>query len=355
MMELTSHLLDQVQRHPAMQPQDALKLCHQCAYGVEHLLSSPDNVRAYLYHECSLVGKTDEPLIEPIGLGMLRINLGAWNRLELPIEWLLRMFYATAREARPDPLSIFQGACMAVTTLAANGALPFSLSEWLDALRTYPTDAPVALHHSDHYRVFEDPHYRVVSASFRNALSVLSHLPNRKNVTVIAIDGRAASGKSTLAEQLRAITDCSIVHMDDFFLPAAKRTHDRLSMPGGNIDHERFSGEILPHLSHSAPFSYRIYSCQTGAFQGVSQVTSPSLRIVEGSYAHHPAFGEYAQLKVFLTVSEEEQARRLMFRNPSLFAKFTEAWIPMEERYFTEFAIRSSAHLTLSTDPETDV
>ena len=35
---------------------------------------------------------------------------------------------------------------------------------------------------------------------------------------LVAIDGRCASGKSTLAKDLQKQLDCNVIHMDDFYL-----------------------------------------------------------------------------------------------------------------------------------------
>ena len=54
-------------------------------------------------------------------------------------------------------------------------------------------------------------------------------------ISVIALDGRAAAGKSTLAAALAETLQAAVSHMDDFFLPLALRTPQRLAQPGGNI------------------------------------------------------------------------------------------------------------------------
>ena len=69
---------------------------------------------------------------------------------------------------------------------------------------------------------------------------------------VIAIDGKCATGKTTLAARLASGLDADVIHMDDFFLPPAKRTQQRLSEPGGNVDYERFMEEVLLQLSLSS-------------------------------------------------------------------------------------------------------
>ena len=58
-------------------------------------------------------------------------------------------------------------------------------------------------------------------------LQALEEIPGE--VKVIAIDGRCASGKSTLAQQLAGLTGAGIIHMDDFFLPRELRTEERLT------------------------------------------------------------------------------------------------------------------------------
>lgn len=66
---------------------------------------------------------------------------------------------------------------------------------------------------------------------------------------VAAIDGNAAAGKSTLAARIAAFFapqySVNVFHMDDFFLPGALRTPERLAEPGGNVHYERFQDEVL--------------------------------------------------------------------------------------------------------------
>lgn len=62
---------------------------------------------------------------------------------------------------------------------------------------------------------------------------------------LVAIDGRSASGKTTLVNALAEQFHTSVVHMDDFFLPVELRTPERFAMPGGNVHFERFQEEFL--------------------------------------------------------------------------------------------------------------
>ena len=84
----------------------------------------------------------------------------------------------------------------------------------------------------------------------------LESLLSRGVPVVLTIDGRAASGKSSLALTLAKNYSGRVVHMDDYFLPQELRTAERLTEPGGNLHYERFVAEILPGLRDEAGFSY---------------------------------------------------------------------------------------------------
>ncbi|MCL2576708.1 MAG: hypothetical protein FWE27_01470 [Defluviitaleaceae bacterium] len=163
---------------------------------------------------------------------------------------------------------------------------------------------------------------------------------------VIAIDGRAAAGKTTLASRLASELNASIIHMDDFFLPGGLRTAERLVEPGGNIHYERFTEEILPYIKKIIPFSYKIFDCARADFNGIREVSSEPVRIVEGSYSCHPIFGDYATLRIFCDISPEMQIERIENRNGKNVAKiFAEKWIPLEENYFKFFRVKEAADI----------
>ena len=153
--------------------------------------------------------------------------------------------------------------------------------------------------------------------------------------TVIAIDGPAASGKSTLAAALAEELHAGVIHMDDFYLPAALRTPERLAKPGGNVDYGRFVNEVLPYLYDKTPLRYRKFNCHTMAFDGIETLPATEWHIVEGTYSLHPLLGGYEDLRLFCTVDADEQRRRLLARGGEEALKdFDEKWIPMEEKYF---------------------
>lgn len=165
---------------------------------------------------------------------------------------------------------------------------------------------------------------------------------------VIAIDGPAAAGKSTLAARLGERYGAQVFHMDDFFLQPHQRSEQRLKAPGGNVDYERFLSQVLLPLQTGAPFDYEAYNCQTGLMEP-RQAQSAPIYIVEGAYALRPDLQPYYDLKVFLDVDPDLQAARILKRNGDRMARrFFQEWIPLETAYFEAFDIRGISDILLS-------
>lgn len=166
---------------------------------------------------------------------------------------------------------------------------------------------------------------------------------------LIAIDGRCAAGKSTLADLLGQRLQCSVFHMDDFFLQPHQRTEERLKEAGGNVDRERFAEEVLKPLSEGNNVLYRPFDCHTMDFSAVVEVPFGQIAVVEGSYSCHPELWDFYGIHIFLNVKSEEQLRRIEKRNGANYEMFKNKWIPLEESYFKEFGIMERCELVFET------
>ena len=173
----------------------------------------------------------------------------------------------------------------------------------------------------------------------------IDELLAQKDYVIVAIDGPCTSGKTSLAGKLCEIYNCNVFHMDDFFLRPEQRTAERFAEIGGNVDYERFMDEVLLPLKAGLPFAHHPFDCKTFTLSEPVCVTPKKLNIIEGSYSHHPYFGDPYDLKIFLTVTPEVQRQRVLERSAFLHKRFFEEWIPMEQKYFSEFDIPSKAHL----------
>ena len=174
----------------------------------------------------------------------------------------------------------------------------------------------------------------------------------KKQPMLIAIEGRCASGKTTLADRLEKKLKCNVIHMDHFFLRPQQRTKKRLSEPGGNVDYERFLEEIILPFKKGKPFSYREFNCKSMDFVSEIQVEPNRLTIVEGAYCCHPQLWDFYDLRVFLNVEQEEQLRRIKGRNGEKASiTFRNRWIPLEEQYFTAYHIAERCDYVFESAP----
>lgn len=349
-MNICKYIKSQLELHSSMQPQDVIKLCYQAAFGAEHLLLDKERALIYFNEEYENTEPHASNLYEQISPEIYRINLSAWKDSNMPSDWLFEMFVNSMKPVENGDALFLEY----LKTLDENfEKLPFSfsLNEWLDFKANYLKDGIRAIHHSQTYRDAEKPAYRIVDARFIRLLPLLqkaSQITTSNFAKVIAIDGRAASGKSTMADDLKLILGAGIVHMDDFFLPLSLRTPERFQTPGGNVHHERFKEDVLPHISNDTAFSYRRFDCHIMDYNGTRFVNESDWRVVEGAYSLHPILGDYADLKVFSTIDPEKQMKRIAKRNGLEMAeRFRTAWIPMEEMYYEHYKIKDKCDLVL--------
>lgn len=161
------------------------------------------------------------------------------------------------------------------------------------------------------------------------------------NTLIIGIDGRAASGKSTLASYLKDYFDATVFHVDDYFLPIERKLPSRLKEPGGNFDYERMEKELFHHL-HDSNVSIRKFNCKTQELSHFEDVQLGNIIIIEGVYSLHPKFYPFYDLKIFLDVDKEEQLKRILNRsNETMLKRFQDEFLPLEELYFETTNLRS--------------
>ena len=167
---------------------------------------------------------------------------------------------------------------------------------------------------------------------------------------LLALDGRCASGKTTMAERLQRVLPCNVIHMDDFYLPFSQRAAERMAEPGGHIWVERLRTEVLEPLRAGRKISYLPYDCHADRFLPPRKADPVLPTLVEGSYSCDPALRVLYDCCVFLDITPEYQRERLLRRNPESFEVFQTMWIPREEYYFKHCEIRSHCDFVLTAE-----
>ena len=316
-MEFENYLIQEIHNHPSVRPRDIVKMCYQAAFGAEHLLADEEKARRYFEQEFDMIEPGNGTLYEEISDRVCRVNFAVWKEMKLPKEYLYRIFVESARNYKGDKelflkyLDIASDVIRKMNESAIddtinthansvnerivdridmvdtinvdkitinNQQIHGNEEEWKKFLEEYKSKGMPVVHHSEEYRNNEKPSYRIVDTSYMRLIPILQYVLKMENnnnyseknvsialnnnkVGIIAIDGRAASGKTTMAEQLSNILDADIVHMDDFFLPLELRTDTRLNEAGGNIHYERFIEEVLSYINIKETFEYRKFDC----------------------------------------------------------------------------------------------
>ena len=335
-----------------MGPRDAVKLIYQNEFGGEHLIADPAQSLEGLRAEYAATPHDPSvPLWEDIGNGMVRIQLGGLDPLEYPLEALNRDFVRST-ELHRGSMNAFFKKLGVLRELTREGAFGFTSEELEGYLGPYIASGCPTVSHSADYRAAYHPAYRLVLRSVCLPLLVreAQAMSKKRGRVVIALDGRCASGKTTLARRLEERWGWSVIHMDHFFLRPEQRSPERYAQPGGNIDHERFLEEMLLPLRKGEPFAYRPFDCHSQTLLAPIPFRPSPVVLVEGSYACHPALWDQYDLRAFLTVDRERQMERILSREGEEYAQvFREKWIPLEERYFSACGVENRCDYRLET------
>jgi uridine kinase len=143
------------------------------------------------------------------------------------------------------------------------------------------------------------------------------------DVRVVAIDGGAASGKSSLAAQLAdRLDEAAVLHTDDLL--------------DGWTDQftfwSRLRAEVFAPLAAGQAARYRRYDWIARQFRDWVEVPIVKTLVVEG-VSSIEACADYLALAIMLEVDRAERERRWIDRDGALQPEWT-AWLDNEERYF---------------------
>lgn len=346
----------QTARYPKMQPQDVVKLVYQHVFGNGHMIRDRESSLDFIRKEYETVkfahkgaDVSDLPFSEDIGNWYARIHLLKVEDDEQLIS-LNDAFIASAALGGGN-LEYFLSRLYFLNELASYGMFEFDEEDMAEYLAEYEKQNYPVVSHSQRYKEFYDPAYRVIDARYIRLLPLITRirqLMKEKDKVIVALDGRAASGKTTAAELLALLFDAAVIHMDDFFLPPELRTRERLAQPGGNIHYERFKEEVIRYIKKREDFSYWRFDCSVMDYGGRVDVEAKPLVIVEGAYSQHIEYRSVYDLKVFFDIEPRWQQEQILNRNgQEMLGMFRDVWIPMEEKYFEHSEIRDKSDMVI--------
>lgn len=166
--ELEGVLRSHAEKYPAMEVTDAVKLIYQNEFGGGHLIKDEDACLGYLRREYEAVKKDEKaPLYEPIGNGIVRVNLGAVKAEDL--EKLGKAFIRSAA-IHQGSLDSFKEKLEVLRRLTAEGRFRFDEQALHNYLQAYEKAGFPAVSHSEAYRRAYCPAYRIVERCAANEI-----------------------------------------------------------------------------------------------------------------------------------------------------------------------------------------
>ncbi|MDD3702536.1 MAG: hypothetical protein PHC55_13000 [Bacteroidales bacterium] len=172
MKDFKDYLIEQLNLHPSMQPQDVVKMCYQAAFGAEHLLDDVHAAKQYFVSEYDSVPAKNIALYEEISPDFCRVNMSAWKANGLPADLLFQLFYMTASTPHGSKELLLEYLSLA-EEVVSNGKTAFTADEWKAYVEKYKADGIKAVHHSQAYRKKECPSYRVISSRLLSLILIL--------------------------------------------------------------------------------------------------------------------------------------------------------------------------------------
>ncbi len=343
-MNIQQALIEQARLHPQMEPRDLFKFLYQAVFGCEHLMTDPDEMLRRIQEEEKSLSPQKRS-VEPLGEHYSRIPLGL-----LDPKTLGHLFCRSAKEGPKGTVEQLEEVLATGEVLVKKGYFSFDWLAFSRALTLWKEQGYPALHHSSAYRNAYSPAYRVVENRYLPFLPLFSKIDRAlaQGAFTLAIEGGSASGKSTLGALLEQRYDCTLFHMDDFFLRPEQRTPARFAEAGGNVDWERFLEEVLTPLAQNKPIAYRRFDCASGALLPPEIIHPRPLRVIEGVYSMHPQLAGAYDFSVFLEIDPAQQRARIEKRNSAPMAeRFFKEWIPLEQDYFQKLQIKERCTLII--------
>jgi uridine kinase len=164
----------------------------------------------------------------------------------------------------------------------------------------------------------------------------------RPGPVLVALDGRSAAGKSTLAAAVAARVGGHVIDGDDFYSGGTAETWDEMSAAekaSHCIDWRR-QRPVLEKLSRGEPASWRPYDWETddGSLSGPPVTCDPApVIILDGAYSARPELADLFHLRVLLEAPTDLRKKRLVQREGEDYrVDWNRRWDDAEQWYFAQ-------------------
>lgn len=165
--------------------------------------------------------------------------------------------------------------------------------------------------------------------------------------TLIAVDGRSGSGKSTfatdLAKYLEATASVAILRLEELY-------------HGWDGLHRSFDlyNQLLPQLADGQGITYPIWNWEADTLGAPKNLVPADVVIIEGVGALHGGAREFLDLGIWLEAPENFRRDRALARDGQTYSPYWQMWAEQEERYLQAQQPSQAATLMMRTDLDQD-
>ena len=160
---------------------------------------------------------------------------------------------------------------------------------------------------------------------------------------VIAVDGPAGSGKTTLAAQLGERLDDSLVLNTDQLYPGWDGLEDGA---------QRLVDDVLLPLSAGLAAAVRPWDWSSGSEGEPRELPACATLIVDGAGCGSRAGAPFLSMIIWLDADVELRQQRALERDGEMFAPHWESWAEQERALFEREQTRQRADLIILTDDD---
>jgi uridine kinase len=190
----------------------------------------------------------------------------------------------------------------------------------------------------------------------------IEQLKRERKKVLIAIDGRGASGKTTLASQLENLLlqaekpTVQLIHMDDFLKPQIIRQGPKRikNESAAYCDRQRLIAEVLNPWRKGEASLYAQYNWFEDSLSAQSSLNPSDILIVEGVFSLHSELRAFYDLSIWLECDADACLKQALSRDGEEASRFwKELWIPEETHYLEVERPDQFADFVLSVPPRT--
>jgi len=178
---------------------------------------------------------------------------------------------------------------------------------------------------------------------FHNLLQEIKRI-NNQNTTLIAIDGVAGSGKTTLALKLaHDLPGSSVVHMDDLY--------DGWNNPLSQKLTARVISQLLEPLSKKLPVTYQIFDWKLNRFTEFKTIPQSKYLILEGVGAEQREFRPYINKIIWIECDPNLGFNRVIARDGEQVEQEMIKFLIDQNNHFSAELSKNVADYTLNGAP----